>query len=451
MITTKNSWLVEAKELFIVATPLIATLLSQYGMTIVDAIMMGRLGEVQFAAGALGEAVFFSVLLFCIGMLNAVGVFLSRHYGAKQEKEMSRILYHGFFLAVGLSIPGIFVLYFTGDFLTFLGLEKNLIAYAHAYLSAVAWTFPAAFCFVVLREFLATLSQAYMVMVISACAIPVNALANYILMYGKLGFPELGIRGIGFATAIVECLMLISLSIYIYRNTSLKRYFKSNIQFSFATLFSLIKLGLPIAVLAILEHGLFAVSAVMMGYFGVLSLAAHQIAFQAICVSFMFPLGISQASALLVSRALGAKNFVALRRFIYLQIGAGLSIAAIAATLFLFFPHLVVMIFIGKQTVANEALFNLAAHFLWIAVIFQFFDALQVICTGILRGFKDTVIPLIIGLFGYWLAGLGSGYVLAFVFKWSGVGLWWGLAIGIMSASLMLLCRVHYQLQGALK
>lgn len=448
-LNKNKSWLEDAKELYAVAIPLVSTLLAQYGITVVDAIMMGRLGEVEFAAGTLGETVLFSVLIFFTGILSAVGVYIARFYGGGEEEKISQALYHGLFLALAISIPGIVIMYAASPFFLYIGLDPNLTVVTHKYLSAVAWCLPPAFCFVVLREMLASFSKAHIVMLISFCAIPLNALTNYILMYGKLGFPALGISGIGYATVFTESAMFLALAYYIFQQESVAKYFKSKIKFNFSIFGSLLKLGLPVAILMILEHGLFAVSAVLMGYFGVVALAAHQIAFQSISVSFMIPLGISQASALLISRALGAKAFGSLKHFVYIGLGTGLLFAFCAAMIFLLFPHGLVDIFIGKHVKINETLLTLTTHFLWIAVIFHFFDAAQAICLGILRGFKDTVIPLLLGLFGYWLAGLGSGYVLAFKFNWSGVGLWWGLAVGIMAAATMLMIRVHYQLRRA--
>lgn len=437
----------EIREALRLSMPLMAALLAQIGMETVDVLMMGRLSTKALAAGALGSAVYLSLLIFCVGMLLAVGVLVARYHGGRKPKSISKVLWQGVYLALALSVPCILLMIVSDRLLMAIGQEPSLVALMDIYLYALAWGVPATLLFLCFREFLSGLGHPRIIMVISLIALPCNALVNYILMFGKLGFPKLGLAGIGYATSLIDWAMFITLILFIYSQKRLRRYLlMRQRQFSWVLIQEIVKIGWPVGVMMALEIGLFSISSIFMGYFGEYSLAAHQIALQCLSLVFMLPLGIGQAAGILVGHALGAKDPEKAKRMVYINLAIGQIIAVFTALIFFIVPQFLIGLYVNLQRV-NPQVINLGVNFLFLAALFQFGDALQVIANGALRGYKDTFIPMLLGLLSYWIIGLGSGYYLAFVRGWQGVGLWCGLAIGITISGLLLFCRLYRRLQ----
>lgn len=438
-----NSLLQELKATAKLAAPLVATGLAQMGMEIVDVVMMGRLGPGALAAGALGWAIFMALLVVCMGMVTSIGVLTARAYGVKDFQLVSRVTRQGLWLVLMISIPCLLILWGAAPFLLFIGENPLIVLEAKGFIVALSWGIIPAVGFFALRELVSALAMPRIVMVISIFAIPLNALANYILMYGKLGFPELGLVGIGYASSLVEWVSFLFLVLYVWLKPQLKPYriFTQIDMPRRSLLKEIFKLGWPMGALFGFEVGLFSITTLMMGFFGAISLAAHQIAFQAMSVAFMLPLGISQATAVRVGHAAGAGQMKQAKKAAYSGIILGFAFATLAALVFWIFPQPITHLFINLEVEKNQPVLAFATVFLGIAAVFTIMDALQVIMTGILRGFKDTFMPMLLGLMSYWIIGLGSGYLLAFVFQWQGAGLWWGLAIGITASGLLLLLR----------
>ena len=185
-----------------------------------------------------------------------------------------------------------------------------------------------------------------------------------------------------------------------------------------------------------------------MGYFGITALAAHQIALQCSAVVFMVPLGIAQATTIRVGQALGSKSICGAQTSVKVGMLLGLCFSLISASCFIFLPKPLIFLFLESEPSFDPRLMTLAQHFLFIAGIFQLVDVVQVLANGALRGYKDTFMPMLLGLLSYWFVGLGSGVLLAFYFGWGGVGLWWGLAIGIGVSGVVLYARLHHRMRA---
>ena len=443
----------ELKSLYSLSLPLIMAALSQVGIEVVDTIMMGMLGKYALAAGALGTNSFFTVLVMGIGVLTSVSIFVARARGVKDQKTIEDSLHQGLWLSVIMGIPVMCLLYFMPKFLLAIGQDAIIVQSTKDYLYGIVWGVIPAFGFITLREYVSAFERAKIVMFLSLMAIPLDVLFNYILMYGKLGLPEFGLLGIGYASALVEVAIFSGLLFYILRAKRSKEL-KPSTLFSkpnFSVIIKLARLGWPVGVLFVFEVGLFFVASMMMGYFGEDALAAHQIALQCAVIAFMIPMGISQATAIRVGMHAGADHFRQAQKAGYLGIAFGLALAFFAALIFWFGSYQLVALFIEEDSARNMQVVELAASYLAVAAVFQLVDAVQVIMSGALRGLKDTLVPMWLGLVSYWLIGISSSLLFAYTFDLKGVGVWWGLAVGIFCSALLLFWRFRNKCKKALK
>jgi len=438
----------EFKQTFALAIPLITALLAQIFMEFVDTVMMGRLGPLSLAAGGLGSAIFITVFVLCLGFMIAVGTFIARSYGEKNGSKISHITRQGLWLSLFITIPCMAILWFFPKMLTLLGQQQEVVRLTQGYLHGLLWSLLPAMGFTCLREFVAGLQRPRIIMYIAIPAIFLNAGLNYILMYGKLGLPELGVTGIGWATTIVALIMFTCLIIFVMVNSFFKNYqiFKQFEAPSWQILKEIIQLGWPIGVMLIFEVGLFSVTAVLMGIIGTNTLAAYQVALQCVSVVFMIPLGISQATTLRVSHALGEKNPQRVKNITNCSLLIGILFAIFNACIFISFDRHIIGLYLNINAAKNAQVVDLALSFLRLSTIFLLMDAVQIISNGALRGLKDTLIPMYLGLISYWGIGIGFGLFLGFYLNLGGNGLWWGLIVGITSSGLLLLGRLYFKI-----
>ena len=433
------------KEFFLslkLSTPLVAALLAQATMELVNSLMLGQLGPQALAAGVLENAIFVMVLITCVGLLNAGGVLIARHYGARQSHEITMVLSQLIYIASFLAIVGMVVLWFVPHFLLWMKQDPEIVFLTGLFLHAKLWGLLPLFLFFSFREFVSALSYTKLIMLLSLMIVPLTALANYIFMFGKWGFPEMGIQGIGYSTALMQWVLLFAILFYIFKNQKLKPYLQSGLQpLLWSKILEIFKLGIPVSLTMGFEVGLFSVTTIMMGYFGTNALAAHQIAMQCATFAFMFPLGIAQGTAIRVGQSIGEGSLLKAKYAGYVGVSLGIIIAVITAVICLSFPTILIGLFINVDEPNHAILISSAVKFLGVMALFQILDAVQVIMNGALRGLKDTFVPMCLGLLSYWISGLTSGYLLAFVYGLGGVGLWWGLGIGIGISGMLLVFR----------
>lgn len=353
MQNAKHQFFAEIRLSLLLAIPLIAAALAQMGIELVDTLMMGRLGPTALAAGSLGSAIFIFLIVIGIGLITSLGVLIARAYGAGDSNAIRRIMRQGVWLTIIVSLPGMLIMWFSPDFLLKIGEDPLVVAGTAAFLRAEVWGFLPAVGFFALRELVSALSKPRIVMIVAISAIPMAAIANYILMYGKLGFPALGIAGIGYATSLVEWISLIALVICVTWHPYFRKYriYQKIDKPHFKILKELIRLGAPVGVLYGLEAGLFSIATLMMGFFGPAALAAHQIALQSLSVAFMPSLGISQAAAVRVSQEMGARKPKNAKRAAHVSILIGVMFASIAACCFWLIPKPIISLFINTQNI----------------------------------------------------------------------------------------------------
>lgn len=425
------------------AVPLAGAQVAQAATAFVDTIMMGMLGSSVLAAGGLGASVFQALIIISTNIISAVSALVATAYGAKQPYLIGKVVRQGLWLAGVLTIPIALLLWSAESWLLFLGQKTSTVNIAMPYLWAIVWGVLPMLGFAVLRNFVAALSEPRPVIVIMLAGTLFNIVGNYVLMFGKLGLPALGLAGIGWASTLSLWGMFIALALYILCQSRYRIYsvFKQLTQFEYRVLKDLLQVGLPIGVLAAVETGMFTLTMFMMGQLGTTALAAHQIALQTAAITFMVPLGISIATTVRVGQQLGQQDPIGAR----LAGRVGISIAAlfmsVTALLFWLFPEKIVSLYLDLNDPANAEVVALAKQLLGVAALFQIVDGIQVAAAGALRGLKDTRIPMLIGIVAYWGIGLTSGYLLGIQFQLGALGLWWGLAIGLAVAAIILTWR----------
>ncbi|MDX1575353.1 MAG: MATE family efflux transporter [Kiloniellales bacterium] len=307
----------------------------------------------------------------------------------------------------------------------------------------MVWCFLPSLWFVVLREFVAALSRPQSVMVITIGAVALNAVLTYGLVHGAFGLPALGVAGAGWATTVVCWAMFAALAWHVARAARFRSYriFTALGRIDLAAFRLILVLGLPLGGLALMEGGLFAVTAILMGVLGAEALAANQIVITVIAATFVTAMALGEAAAIRVAHGIGAGDPAQAQRAGLLGIGLGVLVMAMAACLFLAVPETLAGLFLDLGDPANREVVDLTVGLLVIAALFQVSDGVQAIASRALRGLRDTFAPMWIAGLGYWGLGIPGGYLLGFVFGYGATGLWWGLALGLSATAVMLAWR----------
>lgn len=418
------------------AWPVVLAELGWMGMALVDTMMLGRVSPEALGGVSIGNGVFFVAAIFGTGVLFGLDFTVAHAFGAGRREEMHLWLlagvYASFFLAAVLMLVVRIVL----PLLPAVGVRPEVAREAIVYGEIVTWSLLPIFLFNALRRYLqaANLVKAVMLALVSANAI--NAVADWALIFGHLGFPALGVAGAAWATMVSRTYLLLFLLAYLVRRERREStgLWRVSLRWDAARLRRLLALGLPAALQLTLEVGVFVLATTLVGTLDAVSLAAHHIALSAASVTFMVPLGISSAAAVRVGQAIGGGDARRAQAAGWAAIALGAAAMAIGGLLFVFVPEPIVRIFTNDGTTIAVGVSLLA-----IAAIFQLFDGVQVVSTGALRGVGDTRTPMLTNLFAHWLLGLPIGYFLAFHAGLGVTGIWVGLCLGLIAVALVLL------------
>ncbi len=407
-------------------------------MGAVDTVMVGHVSPRDLAAVALGNLYYFLTTSFGLGTLFALDPLVSQAFGAGDRSGIARALQRGFIIAIGLAVVSSFLLMPGRPLLTFLRQPAEVIPIAADYaLVSIPGVLPF-FCFVVLRQSLQSMGRVAPIVVVIVLANFANVFFNWILIFGNLGAPALGAIGSGWATMFSRWFMFLAL---VGTSWPLIRSYVRPIRadaFDFRALMAMSRLGIPIGIQFFLEFGVFGMIGILMGSLGTIPMASHQVAINLASITFMMAVGVTQATTVLVGQAVGAGDAERARR----SAGAGLVVAATVMTftgiMFLAIPGLLARIYTPDLEVLG-----LAATLIPVAGIFQVFDGLQAVGSGVLRGVGDTLAPMLVNLVGFWMIGLPVSLYLAFPGGLGPLGLWWGMAAGLGAVAIFLLIRVR--------
>jgi MATE family multidrug resistance protein len=438
----------EFKPMATLALPVVMAELGWMTMGLVDTLMVGPLGAEAIGAVGVGSSVFMGVVIFAFGLFFGLDTLVSHAFGARRLEECHRWLVHGTFLAVLLSIPFSGALWGISSRLDGWGLHPDVLVLTRPYLEVVTWSALPLLLYCAFRRYLQGMGVVRPIMVALVMANLANVLFNWILIFGKFGAPALGVAGAAWATVGSRVAMAAYLLAVIVHRERRNRpgLFQTPLTIEFAWLRRLLALGAPAAAQLTLEVGVFAAATALAGRLAPASLAGHQIAINVAAFTFMVPLGISSAGAVRVGHAVGRRDPAGAARAGWTALALGVGFMSCAAATFLLIPKLM----IGAFT-KDDAVIAIGASLLMIGAVFQMFDGLQGVATGVLRGLGDTRTPMLWNLAGHWFIGLPLGYTLCFITGLGVTGLWWGLSAGLIICGIALLVvwsrRIH-ELEG---
>ena len=409
-------------------------------MGVVDSLMVGVLGPVPLAAASLGNSLTLLIFIVGIGVSFAVTPLVAISVGAKKYSECGIYFRQSLLVNVTFGLILMSVTIICSEFIVYFDQPVEVIAIAKSYTKILGLSAIPMMLFQTYKQFIEGLSIMKPAMIITILANIVNALTNWVLIFGNLGFPALGLDGAGWATFSSRVFMASGLMIYVMNKHSFKQY---DVSFHFKNINlpvikKILSLGLPSGIQYFFEVGAFAFAVIMIGWLGTDQLAAHQIAINLASISFMVVLGLSTAGSIRVGNAVGEQNVKQIRSAGFTTIIIAICFMAMSGVAFIAFRNLLPMLYIDDETVIS-----IASSLLIIAALFQLSDGVQAVGIGILRGLTDVKIPTAITFIAYWVVGLPTGYFLGFNLGYDVQGVWIGLLAGLTTSAVLLTLRFN--------
>ncbi|MGH1464986.1 MAG: MATE family efflux transporter [Cognatishimia sp.] len=441
MIKTQMTYGGHTRALLTLGLPLIGGHVAQFAIGLTDTIMLGWYSVDALAAVVLGSTLFFVTFILGSGFGIAVMPMVAEAEAQGDELAIRRIARMGLWLSAFFAVALLPLFWFSGPVLEVLGQEAALAAEAQVYLRVMGIGLLPALLVMVLKSYLAALEHTRIVFWITVMAATVNALVNYILIFGHFGAPEMGILGAAIASLVVQVVSIVGVVIYARHALPEHALFARIWRPDGEILKDVFHVGMPIGLTNLAEVGLFAASTTMMGWLGKIPLAAHGIALNLAGLAFMLHLGLSNAATVRAGNALGRKDAEHLARGATTAIFVSLVMAVGAVLVFVSIPEVLIGAFVDSADPDFERIVTTGVALLMVAAMFQFVDGAQAMALGLLRGVMDTRKPMIIAVFSYWAVGMSCSYVFGFVLGWGGVGVWLGLVVGLCVAAVLLLNR----------
>jgi MATE family multidrug resistance protein len=426
----------ELVALLMLAVPVVLSELGWMGMSVVDTIMVGRLSPAAIGAVGISSAIFYTPAIFGIGLLLGLDTLVSQAFGRGDFDECHRALAQGVYLALHYAPVAMLLVGFAPHVFPLLKITEAVRGPASEYLTLLNWSAPPLLVYAAFRRYLQGVGKVRPVTFALVSANLVNWFGNWVLIYGKLGFPAMGVRGSALSTVLARTYMAGILVWWAWRHERDRGHplFAHWPGLQLDRFRRLLALGWPAASQMLFEVGAFSLATLLAGRLSPDILAAHQIVLNSASVTYMVPLGFSAAAAISVGHAVGAGDRARARRNGSMAIAIGAAFMAIAATVFVTQPRMLLHIYThDAQTV------SVGVRLLVVAAVFQIFDGIQGIGTGALRGLGNTRGPMLINLVAYGLIGLPIGYLLCFKTSLGIYGLWGGLTLALIFAAAMVL------------
>lgn len=421
--------------------PLIGGHLGQILIGVTDTVMLGWYSVEALAAVTLGSTYFFVIFITGSGFAFAVMPMVATFAAEGDETSIRRATRMGLWLSLGYAVLAMPLMIYSEPILRLLGQTDDVARTGADYLTVAGWGMFPAIIVMVLKNYLAALERTQVVLWITLAAAVLNGLVNYALIFGNWGAPELGIVGAAIASVVTQLASVIGLVIYILLVVPQHRLFVRFWRADWQMLSRVSRLGWPIGLTVLSETGLFAASAMMMGWLGTVPLAAHGIVLQLASITFMVHLGLSNVATIRAGNALGRQDRAHMARGAWVVTVMSVLFAALTITAFLTLPEPLIQLFIQRDEPARLEILAIGATLLGMAALFQLVDGAQAVALGLLRGVQDTAIPMWLAAFSYWIVGVPSSYVLGFMLGWGGVGIWSGLVVGLGAAAVLLNLR----------
>lgn len=414
------------------AAPVVIGQLGHIMVGVADSVMVGRLGVIPLAGATFANAVFYVLFLFGIGVSNALTPFVA----ATDPNDRSQLhtylqnnLLLNFFLGIGIFLLAVISSFFLDNF----GQEQEVVQAARPYLWIISGSIIPVMIFQSFRQYSEGLSDTFNPMVVSIVGNLINVGLNYLLIYGKLGFPALGLNGAGLATAVSRVIMLL-LILYMTR----EKWLGIVMKFSKKLIKQQFDLGIPLGFQYVFEFGAFATASIMIGWISAEALAAHQIAINMVAVTYMAASGIATAASVRVGNQMGLKDRVNMRVAGFSSFGMVGIFMACCGLLFIIFKDQLPQLYIKNAYVTD-----IASSLLIIGAAFQISDGLQAVGLGVLRGLRDVRVPTVVTFISYWLIAIPLAYLFGFTFNWGIYGVWYALSIGLTVAAILHIWRFN--------
>ena len=422
--------------------PLIGAQLLQMGNGVVDAIVAGRIGNQELAAGGIGASLWFVTSLLCIGLMAGLSPTLSRLIGERRRLLVGRVFRQGLWLALITGLLALVLLVFVRQNLGQFPFDPALPPLISNYLLGALWSLPFFALVMAARNMCEATGLTRPVLLVTALGLIINMLLSSVLGLGLLGFPALALLGIGIATTVVNICMAGALFLLIRRKRFARfQLFASIERPEWTYIGPMLTLSIPIFLGMLFESGLFAATSIQAGMIGVAESGTHQIALTASAVCFMLPLGMSFALTARIGRAAGLRSMGSIRLRIFSGALLSLALGVLTAASLVLFRYPIASVF-----TSDPQLIAYAADLLLLAAVFQLSDSSQIVLTGMLRGLHDTKVPMLINAFSYWVIAFGFGVLATHHFGFGLYGLWFGLILGLSLAAMLLGIRLKWKL-----
>lgn len=439
----RPSYPAHARAILALGLPLVGSHLAQMALHVTDTVLMGWYGVNELAAVVLGSSSFFVIFIFGSGFAQAVMPMVASALGAGDETQVRRDARMGLWLSVAFGLFTYPLFWWAEPLLLALGQKPEVARLGQDFLRIAGLGMIPALLVMTLKSYLAALERTQVVLWVTLAAAVVNLGAAWVLIFGAGPVPSLGVKGAALASLVVQLLTFVLLAVYAAVLPELRRFhlFQRFWRPDWHAMGQVFRLGWPIGVTSLSEAGLFQATALMMGWIGTVELAAHGIAMEVAALAFMVHLGLSNATTVRTGRADGAGDAQGLRDGARVAIALSVFFGLCMITLFLALPGPIIALFLDLSKPESAGIVAFGTALLAVAALFQMADAMQVMALGLLRGIRDTRLPMTIAAVSYWGIGVPAAYLLAFRAGWGGQGLWLGLTLGLVCAATTMMWR----------
>ena len=439
----KESTLKESRQLFRLALPLMGAQLAQMGMGVTDTIMAGRYSSADLAGVALGTSILWPSMMLVMGVIMAITPTVSQLNGARAYDQIGAVIRQGIWMAVGGGLIVTVILNNVEPVYVLMKVDPVAVAISVPYLKMCSLGMPALMCFFCLRFLADGMGFTRPALLIAVTALLLKIPLNYVLIYGKFGLPELGGVGCGVAQAIIMWFQLFLVMFVVFSKRFDITGWSSTFSWpSWRLIKPILVIGIPIGTTIFAEMGLFSFTTLLLGQFGTAVVASHNIVMNINAVFFMPPMALGMAATIRIGFRVGAGELHEARTTATIAMATTALLAISGAAIIYIFKTSLVGLYTKESTVIT-----LSVILLLFVVFFLFFDATQTTCVGILRGYKDTKVPMWIALFSYWGVGLPTEIILGFGYLGEPMGVygfWVGLAVGVGTAAILLSIRLWH-------
>ncbi len=440
---TDNSWSAHMRATIAFGVPLVGAQLAQMAINTTDVILVGWLGTTELASVVLATQMFFLVFIFGSGFTSAVVPLVAQALGHGDSRSVRRSVRMGLWIVLAFGVLTAPILWFSGPILLALGQQPDVAVNAQSYLRIAQWGIFPALGLMALRSFVTGLEKGAIVLYVTIVMFCINAIVAYLLIFGHFGAPEMGLHGAAIASVAANLFGFVVALLYVESQPKMRAY-EIFVRFwrpDWGMVREIVVLGLPISFTILAETSLFSAASLLMGMIGKLELAAHGIALQLAAIAFMIPLGLSQVATVRVGLADGRGDLLGVKRAAIAVLVISVLFTAIGSVLYATIPHFFGNLFLDTRKQDAATVLEFAVPLIMIAGAFQLVDGLQAVGSGLLRGLKDTRIPMVLALIAYWPIGFSCAWIFGFPLGFRGEGVWFGFVTGLAAAAALLCGR----------